>query len=161
MSCPILKVLNVAASRQKYFTYNTEAVFRCINSIRIENNCEMFIFSTTVQLSHVCKSFICPCWAACVGVHLFLSIAKCDGCSGGIIVRCRDRGIAFPAYLASSHSYWLLGQESRLTPNEVINHERRRDSNSVRSQKCCKKNKRTHIYFHFRSTAICVSATRN
>lgn len=46
-----------------------------------------------------------------------------DRCSAGIIVH-SNRRTAFPAYLPSSHSYWLLGQVSCFTPREMINQER-------------------------------------
>lgn len=114
----------------------------------------------TMQLFHACKIYIHHHQCRTVRAHkkttLYLPPLSCmcgspsvhfnskrDGCSAGIIVH-GDRGIAFPAYLPSSHSYWLLGQVSCLTPKEVINQERHGDYHWASSQML-----KTHIHFNF------------
>lgn len=73
----------------------------------------------TVNKKMLCLSPLC-CMCRSPSVHFN---SKCDRCSAGIIVHI-DRGIAFAAYLPSSHSYWLLGQVSCFTPKGMINQER-------------------------------------
>lgn len=116
---------------------------RIINAtMPIKNNCAMWQFSK--HLFDHCAVISCvlnlylPLLAACVGVRLPLSIAKSGGRGGGIIVW-RHRGIAFPAYLASSHSQWLLGHWISPHTKEVIKRESWCDYHSAHSQKLKKK----------------------